>query len=68
MQRVSSEDNFWGAEVYVYIENNSETDVTFQARYVSINGFIIEPIFSSEVLAGEKAYDTLAFFESDQRR
>lgn len=65
MKRVSSEDSFWGADVYVYIENNSETDATFQARDVSINGFMIDPIFSSEVLAGKKAYDTLTFFESD---
>ena len=65
MKRVSSEDSFWGADVYVYIENNSETDATFQARDVSINGFMIDPIFSSDVLAGKKAYDTLTFFESD---
>lgn len=65
MKRVSSEDSFWGAEVYVYIENNSQTDATFQARDVSINGFMIDPIFSSEVLAGKKAYDTLTFMESN---
>lgn len=65
MKRISSEDSFWGADVYVYIENNSETDATFQARDVSINGFMIDPVFSSEVLAGKKAYDTLTFFESD---
>lgn len=65
MKRVSSEDSFWGADVYVYIENNSETDATFQARDVSINGFMIDPIFSSDVLAGKKAYDALTFFESE---
>lgn len=64
-KKVSSDDSFWGADVYIYIENNSETDATFQAREVSINGFMIDPIFSSEVLAGKKAYDTLTFFESD---
>ena len=65
MKRVNSEDSFWGADVYVYIENNSETDATFQVRDVSINGFMIDPIFSSDILAGKKAYDTLTFFESD---
>ncbi len=65
MKRVSSTESFWGADVYVYIENNSDKDVTIQARDVSINGFMIDPIFSSDVLSGKKAYDTITFFESD---
>lgn len=50
MKRASSDDSFWGADVYVYIENNSETDATFQARDVSISRFMINPIFSSKVI------------------
>lgn len=65
MKRVSSADSFWGADVYMYIENNSETDATIQVRDVSINGFMIDPSFSSDVLAGKKAYDSITFFESD---
>lgn len=65
MKRVNSEDSFWGADVYVYIENNTNVDATIQARDVSINGFMIDPIFSSDVMAGKKSYDTITFFESD---
>lgn len=65
MKKVSSEDSFWGADVHVYIENNSDNDITIQARDVSINGFMLEPIFSSDVIADKKAYDTITFFESD---
>lgn len=65
MKRVETDDSFWGADIYIYIENNSGTDVTIQARDVSINGFMIDPMFSSDVLAGKKAFDTITFFESD---
>ena len=65
MKKVNSSDSFWGADVYVYIENNSGDDITIQTRDVSINGFMVSPIFSSEIVAGKKAYDTITFFESD---
>lgn len=58
-------DSFWGADIYVYIENNSSQDITVQARDVSIDGFMIDPTFSSDVSAGKKAYDTITFHESD---
>jgi hypothetical protein len=62
---LDSEESFWGADIYVYIENNSDTDATIQIRDMSVNGFMIEPIFSCEVLAEKKAYDTITFLESD---
>lgn len=65
MRKVNSSDSFWGADVYVYIENNSGDDITIQTRDVSINGFMVSPIFSSEIVAGKKVYDTITFFESD---
>lgn len=57
--------SFWGADIYVYIENNSSQDITAQVRDVSINGFMIDPTFSADVSAGKKAYDTITFHESD---
>lgn len=65
MKKVNTSDSFWGADVYVYIENNSDTDVTIQTRDVSINGFMVDPIFSSDIVAGKKTYDTITFMESD---
>lgn len=57
--------SFWGADIFVYIENNSSQDITAQVRDVSIDGFMIDPIFSADVSAGKKAYDTITFYESD---
>ena len=57
--------SFWGADIYVYVENNSSQDITAQVRDVSINGFMIDPTFSVDVSAGKKKYDTISFYESD---
>ena len=65
MKKVNTSDSFWGADVHVYIENNSNSNVTIQAREVSINGFMVEPIFSCDIVAGKKIYDTITFLESD---
>lgn len=65
VKKLDSEDSFWGADIYLYIENNSDKNATIQVRDVSINGFMVEPAFSSEVLAGKKAFDSITFLESD---
>lgn len=48
-------DGFLGVEVKLLIENNSDQDLTFQARNVSVNGYMVEPIMSADVAAGKKA-------------
>ncbi len=63
--KMDDKDSFWGADIYVYIENNSSQNITVQARDVSIDGFMVEPSFSADVEAGKKAYDTITFMESD---
>ena len=65
VKKLDSEDSFWGAELFVVIENNSGENITVQARNVSINGFMVDPIFSCEVVSGKVAFDTITFMESD---
>jgi len=65
VKKLENEESFWGADIYVYIENNSEKNAVIQVRDVSVNGFMIDPIFSCEVLSKMKAYDTITFLESD---
>lgn len=65
VKKLDSEDSFWGADIYLYVENNSDKNATIQVRDVSINGFMVEPAFSCDVLAGKKAFDTITFLESD---
>ncbi|MBR3552958.1 MAG: zinc ribbon domain-containing protein [Clostridia bacterium] len=65
VKKLNSSNSFWGSDVYVFVENNSKNDITIQARNVSVNGFMVEPSFSCDVLSKKKAYDTITFFESD---
>ena len=58
-------ESFWGADIYVYIENNTNENITVQVRDESINGFMVDPVFSSDICAGKKSYDKITFFESD---
>ena len=64
-KKMSSEDSFWGSELYLYIENNTEKYVTLQTKDVSVNGFMIDPIFSCDVLPGKVAFSSITFLESD---
>ena len=53
-----------GEDVYVYVENNTSENIVVQVRDVSVNGFMIDPVFSSDIAAGKKIYDTMTFFDS----
>ena len=51
--------------VNVKIENNSDRDYIVQVDDVSVNGYMIDPIFSCDVKSGKKANDKISFFDSD---
>lgn len=65
VKKLDSEDSFWGADIYVYAENNTDKNVTVQVRDVSINGFMVDPSFSCDISAGKKAFDSISFMDSD---
>lgn len=62
---LSEEDSFWGPGVVLYIENNSDQDVTIQVRDVSVNGFMVDSSMSEDVVAGKKAISAVQFFSTD---
>ncbi len=59
------EDEILGPELIVYIENRSSKNLVIQADNVSVNGFMVSPIFSCSVSAGKHAVDNVTFMESD---
>lgn len=65
VKTLESEESFWGSELCLFIENKSDRKITVQTRDCSVNGFMIDPLFSCEVSAGKMAYDSLAFMETD---
>ncbi len=62
---LESEESFWGADLYLYIANDSNQDIMVQVRDVSINGFMVTPMFSCNVINGKKAIDSISFLESE---
>lgn len=62
---LSTEGSFWGPGLILYIENSSDKDFTVQVRDVSVNGFMIEPTLSQDVLIGKKALTAVTFFDTD---
>lgn len=62
---LSANDSFWGPGVILYIENNSDKNITIQTRDVSVNGFMVETIMSEEVVPGKKAMSAVQFLSSD---
>ncbi|MBH1941932.1 hypothetical protein I5677_13600 [Mobilitalea sibirica] len=61
-------DDFFGPVIKLYIENNSNTGVTVQARDVSVNGFMVEPAFSADVSPGKKANEGITFFDLEENQ
>lgn len=62
---LSADGSFFGPGVILYIENNSDKNVTIQVRDVSVNGFMVESSMSEDVIAGKKAISAVQFFNSD---
>lgn len=58
-------DSYSGPELRFFIENNSNRDITIQARDVSVNGYMINHIFSSDIVEGKACYDGLMISKSD---
>lgn len=54
-----------GPEIEVYLENTGEKPVIVQVRDISANGFLVEPVFSSEIRPGKRALDGIVLLESD---
>lgn len=54
-----------GPGIVVYIENNTDKAFTVQSRDVSINGFMVDAMFSCDVMPGKKAIDTITFLSSE---
>lgn len=59
------ENSFWGTAILLYIENNSNANIGVNVDDFSINGYMIDPVFSSTIFAGKKAYDDITLFEAD---
>lgn len=58
-------EDFLGPQVNLLIENNSDQNYTVQTQGVSVNGFMMEPLFSEDVAAGKKSNCSIGFLSDD---
>lgn len=65
MKELLTEQEFWGAELLLFIENNSGQDISVTVKDVTVNGFQVNPLFYADVLSGTKAFAGLGFLEND---
>ncbi len=62
---LTKDSSIFGPGIVVYIENNNKENLTVQSRDVSINGFMVDTIFSADVASGKRAIDTITFMDAD---
>ena len=59
------EDSFWGTAILLYIENTSGQNVGINVDNMSINGYMMTPLFSTTVYDGKKSIDDITIMSSD---
>jgi len=63
--RYVEEDSLWGAGVRLFIENNYGENIIVQCDNMSVNGFMITPLFASTVNNGRMVLDEIIIMSSD---
>lgn len=59
------ENSFWGTAILLYTENTSDQDVSISVEEMSINGFMIDPLYSSTCYAGKKSIEDITVLSED---
>lgn len=59
------ENSFWGTAVLLYIENTSGRKIGITCDDMSVNGYMVSPLFSSTVYDGKKALDDITILSTD---
>lgn len=56
--------DWYGPEIKLLIENNTDTGLTVQCRNLSVNGYMVDSLISCDVASGKKANDGLTIYSS----
>ena len=60
-----SEDDIWGYTMHLYLLNKTDRRLMFSADEVSVNGFMADPFWATEVGAGKSAFSSMSWADSD---
>lgn len=58
------EDNIWGYTMNVYLENNTDKTLMFAVNDASVNGFMCDPFWATDVAPGKKAVASISWSKS----
>lgn len=61
---LSETDGLFGPQIMLYIENNTEKNITIQAHDALVNNVALEPMLSTEIMAGKKTVCPLSFMSA----
>lgn len=59
------ESSFWGTAILLYCENKSGKNIGISINEMSINGFMMEPFFSTTIYDGKMALEDITIFTED---
>lgn len=59
------ENSFWGTAILLYCENTSGKNVGISVDDMSVNGFMMHPLFSTTIYDGKKSIEDIAVLSSD---
>lgn len=59
------ENSIWGAGVLLYVENTTGRNVIVSCSNMSINGFMVDPVFMADVYEQKMSLSNLTIFQSD---
>lgn len=58
------QDEILGYSAKLFLVNKTDTSIMFSADEVSVNGFMVDPLFAHSVEAGKCAFSSMSWFES----
>ena len=59
------ENSFWGTAILLYCENNSGRSVSISVEEMSVNGFMMNPLFTTTIYDGKMSVEDITVFSSD---
>lgn len=59
------EDDIWGYTWDVYLENRMDKTMMFSLNDVSVNGFVCDPFWGTEITAGMKSNESISWIGDD---
>lgn len=59
------ENSFWGAAILLYLENKTGKDIGISCDDMSVNGFMMTPLFSATVYDGKMSVDEITLLSSE---